>query len=139
MVSSNRARCRRRLPAFTQFPRVPSLIPRSRATCAIGLPVSRTSRTAPSRKSRSNFLRVSAIAYLPLRRCVHATRGNPPGSRAWFVAEPGEVDGAGGVEGFLRGAGGEAGAQDGVLVAVVGGGVDREAEGMRRAAVAQAA
>jgi hypothetical protein len=28
------------------------------------LPVSRTSRTAPSRKSRSNFLRVSPIAYL---------------------------------------------------------------------------
>ena len=52
------------------------------------------------------------------------------GSWAWCVAEAGEVDGAGGVEGFLRGAGGEAGAQDGVLVAVVGGGVDREAEGM---------
>ena len=42
---------RRLLSAFTQFPRVPSLIPRSRATCAIGLPVSRTSRTAPSLKS----------------------------------------------------------------------------------------
>ena len=34
-----------------QFPSVPSLTPRSRATCAIGFPVSRTSRTAPSRKS----------------------------------------------------------------------------------------
>ena len=55
------------------------------------------------------------------------------------MAEPGKADGAGGVESFLRGAGGEAGAQDGVLVAVVGGGVDREAEGMSRAAVAQAA
>ena len=55
------------------------------------------------------------------------------------MAEPGKVDGAGGVEGFLRGAGGEPGAQDGVLVAVVGGGVDREAEGMSRAGVAQAA
>src|SRR5580700_686349 len=42
---------RRRRSAFTQFPRVPSLIPRSLATCAIGLPVSRTSRTAPSLKS----------------------------------------------------------------------------------------
>jgi len=37
--------------AFTQLPKVPELIPRSLATCAIGLPVSRTSRTAPSRKS----------------------------------------------------------------------------------------
>src|SRR5689334_21723527 len=55
---------RRRLSAFTQLPRVPSLIPRSRATCAIGLPVSRTSRTAPSLKSWSNFLRVSPIARL---------------------------------------------------------------------------
>src|SRR5690242_4711286 len=55
---------RRRLSAFTQLPRVPALIPRSRATSAIGLPVSRTSRTAPSRKSVSNFLRVSAIAVL---------------------------------------------------------------------------
>jgi hypothetical protein len=44
--------------------RVPSLI-RSLATSAIGLPVSLTSRTAPSRKSGSNFLRVSAIAVLP--------------------------------------------------------------------------
>src|SRR6266700_562590 len=53
---------RRRRSVFTQFPRVPSLIPRSRATCAIGLPVSRTSRTAPSLKYASNFLRDSAIA-----------------------------------------------------------------------------
>ena len=51
----------------------------------------------------------------------------------------GEVDGAGGVEGFLRGAGREPGAQDGILVAVVSCGVDREAEGMSRAAGAQAA
>jgi hypothetical protein len=55
------------------------------------------------------------------------------------VAEPGKVDGAGGVEGLLGGADREAGAQDGVLVAVVGGGVDREAEGVGRASVAQAA
>ena len=59
----------RRLSAFTQFPRVPSLMPRSRATCAIGLPVSRTSWTAPSRKSASNFLRVSAIAVLLKAMC----------------------------------------------------------------------
>jgi hypothetical protein len=50
-LSAPSASPRRRRSAFTQFPSVPSLIPRSRATCAIGLPVSRTSRTAPSRKS----------------------------------------------------------------------------------------
>jgi hypothetical protein len=36
--------------------------PQVRATCATGLPVSRTSRTAPSLKSWSDFMRVSAIA-----------------------------------------------------------------------------
>jgi putative transposase len=41
---------RRRLSALTQFPSVPSLRPRPRATCATGFPVSRTSRTAPSLK-----------------------------------------------------------------------------------------
>jgi hypothetical protein len=40
-----------RVRGTPQLPRVPELIPRSRATCAIGLPASRTSRTAPSRKS----------------------------------------------------------------------------------------
>ena len=40
------SRCRRSLA--TQFSSVPGTIPSSRATCAIGLPVSRTSRTAPS-------------------------------------------------------------------------------------------
>jgi hypothetical protein len=39
-------------------------MPRSLATCAIGFPVSRTIRIAPSRKSRSNFRRVSTIADL---------------------------------------------------------------------------
>src|SRR2546425_165315 len=58
-------------------------MPRSRATCAIGRPVSRTSRTAPSLKSRSNFRRVSAIAPPHLRRCVHDKRGNPDLSIAW--------------------------------------------------------
>ena len=57
--------------------------------------------------------------------------------RRGFVSEACEVDGAGGVEGFLRGADGESGAQDGVFVAVAGGGVDREAEGVGGAAVAQ--
>ena len=43
----------------------------------------------------------------------------------------GEVDSAGGVECFLGGPGGEPGEQDSILVAVAGGGVDGEAEGMR--------
>src|SRR5215471_115416 len=68
---------RRRLSAFTQLPRVPSLMPRSRATRATGFPVSPTSRTAPSRKSASNFLRVSPIRdSSPLRGSLHAGRGN---------------------------------------------------------------
>src|SRR6266852_3049646 len=54
-----------------------------------------------------------------------------------FVPDAGEVDGAGGVEGFLRASDGEAGEQDGVFVAVAGGGVDGEAEGVRGAAVAE--
>ena len=43
------------------------------------------------------------------------------GSGLGFVSGRCEVDGAGGVEGFLRGAGREAGAQHGVFVAVAGG------------------
>ena len=46
-----------------------------------------------------------------------------------------EVDGAGGVECFLRAADGQSGEQDGVFVAVAGGCVDREAEGVGGAAV----
>ena len=47
-----------------------------------------------------------------------------------MVPEACEVDGAGGVEGFLRCAGAESGEQDGVFVAFAGGGVDGEAEGV---------
>ena len=47
------------------------------------------------------------------------------------------MNGAGGVEGFLRGAGRESGTQECVLVAVAGGGVDGEAEGVGGAAVAE--
>jgi hypothetical protein len=47
------------------------------------------------------------------------------------------VDSAGGVECFLRAADGQDGEQDGVFVAVAGGWVDREAEGVGRAAVAE--
>src|SRR6266705_4817407 len=59
------------------------------------------------------------------------------GSWFGFVSESREVDGAGGVECFLRAADGQPGEQDSVLVAVAGGGVDREAEGMGGAAVAE--
>ena len=41
----------------TQLPRVPGWTPRSRAIWAIGLALSRTMRTEPSRNSGSNFLR----------------------------------------------------------------------------------
>ena len=53
------------------------------------------------------------------------------------MSESCEVDGAGGVECFLRAADGQPGEQDSVLVTVAGGGVDREAEGMGGAAVAE--
>jgi hypothetical protein len=55
---------------------VPGLVDaRSRITCAIGLPVSRTSRTGPSLKSLSNFLRVSPSENSsPLRGSLHAGR-----------------------------------------------------------------
>jgi hypothetical protein len=70
---------RRRRSSATQLPSVPSLTPRSRATCAIGLPVSRTSRTAPSRKSLSNFRRASPIGeLLSLKRMSPRWQGNPP-------------------------------------------------------------
>ena len=46
-LSSAPPASRHRRSAPTQFSSVPGRIPRSRATCAIGLPVSRTSRTAP--------------------------------------------------------------------------------------------
>src|SRR5690606_28352633 len=58
----------------TQLPNVPSLIPRSRATSAIGLPVSRTIRTAPARNSGSNLLLVSGMTS-PHRRCLYGTGG----------------------------------------------------------------
>src|SRR6266851_3291488 len=95
---------RRRLSVVTQFPSVPSLIPRSRAICAIGLPVSRTSRTAPSRKSGSNFRRASPIAVLlkamspryegkptspPAggRRIRSADKGSPPRADHLFLGD----------------------------------------------------
>jgi hypothetical protein len=48
------------------------------------------------------------------------------------------MNGAGGVECFLRGSGGVSGEQDGVFVAVACCGVDREAEGVSGSAVAEA-
>src|SRR3954447_24685460 len=62
----------RRSPAH-QLPSVPSLIPRSRATCAIGLPVSNTSCTAPCLKSASNFRYCLLIA--PPQSDVSTLRG----------------------------------------------------------------
>ena len=63
--------------------------PRSRATCAIGLPVSRTSRTAPSRKSLSNFLRVSPIGEPPFKRISPRWEGKPKAElRAGPVQDP---------------------------------------------------
>jgi hypothetical protein len=56
--------CQPPLLGKAQLPRVPSLTPRSRATCAIGLPVSNTSRTAPCLKSSSNF-RYDLVIALP--------------------------------------------------------------------------
>jgi hypothetical protein len=46
----------------TQFDNVLAFTPSSRATCAIGLPVSRTIRTAPCLNSLSNLLHASPIA-----------------------------------------------------------------------------
>jgi hypothetical protein len=74
------------------------------------------------------------VASLPLRPPAVLAKWVDPevprGSGRGCVLEPGEVDGAGDVEGFLWGACREAGAQDGVFVAFAGGGVDREAEGV---------
>src|SRR6187455_324322 len=67
----------------TQFPNVPAPTPSSRATSAIGLPVSRTIVTAPSRNSASYFLR-SDIAS-PHRRCLHGNGGCPAVERGEVV------------------------------------------------------
>ncbi|MGH2393777.1 MAG: winged helix-turn-helix domain-containing protein [Candidatus Limnocylindria bacterium] len=58
-----------------QLPNVPSWITKSRAR-AMGLPVSPTIRTAPSRNSESYFRRVSGIT-TPHRGCLHASAGCP--------------------------------------------------------------
>src|SRR6202040_4321584 len=64
---------RARRSRFTHRPSVPSFRPSSRATRAIGLPVSRTIRTAPSLNSRSKFRR--SIANHFLRGDVSTVRG----------------------------------------------------------------
>src|SRR3954451_351417 len=66
----------RRSPAH-QLPSVPSLMPSSRATCAIGLPVSNTSCTAPCLKSASNFRYCLLIA--PPQSDVSTLRGEAQG------------------------------------------------------------
>jgi hypothetical protein len=55
---------------------VPSLIPRSRATSAIGLPVSRTSGPRPP-GNRDRTSCVSAVAPPLKAMCVHVMRGSP--------------------------------------------------------------
>src|SRR5580704_3200672 len=57
--------------------------------------------------------------------------------RRGFVSEGCKVNGAGGVEGLLWRAGRRSGEQDGVLITVAGGGVDREPEGVGGAAVTE--
>src|SRR5665647_911911 len=57
-----------------QWPSVPTLIARSRATCVIGFPVSRTIHTAPSRNSWSYFLRFSDMT-TPHSACLHGFGG----------------------------------------------------------------
>ena len=70
-------------------------------------------------------------------RLVLGLKWVAPLIRRGFVSEACEVDGAGGVEGLLRGAGRESGAQECVFVAFPGGGIDGEAEGVGGAAVAE--
>ena len=68
---------RRRRSAFTQLPSVPALIPRSRATCAIGLPVSRTSRTPPGNPDRTSCVSASAP---PFKAMSPRYEGKPTGA-----------------------------------------------------------
>jgi len=68
---------------------------------------------------------------LPQRaRIARCLKWVAPLIRRGLVSEACEVDGAGGVEGFLGCADRRPGEQDGVFVACPGGGVDRESEGM---------
>jgi hypothetical protein len=73
LIQRARPITRRRLSALTQLPSVPALIPRFGATCAIGLPVSRTSRIAPS-GNRCRTSCASLPSPFPLRQCVHVMR-----------------------------------------------------------------
>src|SRR4029450_2567519 len=56
--------------ALTQLPSVPSTIPSSRATCAIGRDVSITAFTASSRNSAENFFRRSGILPSPFQMWI---------------------------------------------------------------------
>src|SRR3954470_19260281 len=85
-VDSPSVPCRASRSRATQVPRVPSLIPRSRATTATGFLVSLTIRTAPSRNSRSYLLRFSGIA-TPYSRCLHG-----PGGTSHRGRDEGKVD-----------------------------------------------
>src|SRR4051794_16945753 len=77
---------------FTQLPRVPSLIPKSRPTSAIGLPVSSTICTASALNCGLNFLRCSGMdASSQVRGRVQdrwytpfTALGVSPGARAYY-------------------------------------------------------
>src|SRR4051794_23486514 len=71
---------------FTQLPRVPSLIPRSRATSAIGLPVSSTICTASALNCGLNFLRCSGMdTSSQVRGRVQDRWYTPIATRPWLT------------------------------------------------------
>jgi hypothetical protein len=93
----------------------------------------RVAEQAPgaSLEVKRTFIWSPPIEGIPLMLDLSGRPRKFVGSEGGLAAEADEVDGAGGVEGFLRGADREPGDQDGVLVAVVVGGVDRKAERSR--------
>src|SRR4029450_825533 len=94
--------CSRRY-ALTQLPSVPSTIPSSRATCAIGRDVSITAFTASSRNSAENFFRRSGILPSPFQMWIllgplSGIFGAPHGAaaeayRRWSGLQQGAVGG----------------------------------------------
>src|SRR5205085_4304384 len=82
---------------FTQFPSVPSLIPRSRAISAIGRPELIANSTASALYSAVNFRRVdpTSVFLLVDHRATSVTvygSGSPPDPSAIVVRESGEAE-----------------------------------------------